>query len=64
MTKKKALEIMGQMIESDIKRKIVTLKTPPNKPDTIRKKGSSNPLVNKGFLKGAIRFIVKKKDQL
>lgn len=63
MTKFQALTIMGQMIEADIKRKIITLKTPPNAPSTIRRKGSENPLVNKGFLGGSIRFVVKTEEQ-
>jgi len=58
-TKGGALEIMGQLIEGDIKRKIITLRSPPNKAATIRRKGSDNPLVNTGLLGGSIRFIVK-----
>lgn len=54
-----ALEIMGQLIESDIKRKIITLRSPANVASTIRKKGSDNPLVDTGLLGGSIRFIVK-----
>ncbi len=59
MTIDDGLAIMGQMIERDIKRKIITLKTPPNASSTIRKKGSENPLVNTGLLGGSIRFKVK-----
>jgi hypothetical protein len=59
MTKPMALEIMGQLIEGDIKQKIVSLRSPPNAPSTIRAKGSDNPLVNTGLLGGSIRFVVK-----
>jgi phage gpG-like protein len=59
MDKAEALEIMGQLIEGDIKRKIITLRSPANKPATIRRKGSSNPLVDTGLLGGSIRYIVK-----
>lgn len=53
-----ALTIMGQKIESDIKSKIISLRSPPNAPSTIRKKGSSNPLVDTGLLGGSIRYVV------
>lgn len=59
LTKHAALDIMGQMIERDIKRKITTLRSPANAPSTIRKKGSDNPLVNTGLLGGSIRYVVK-----
>lgn len=53
-----ALDLLGQKVESDIKRKIVTLKNPPNAAATIRKKKSANPLVNEGTLLGAVRYVV------
>lgn len=53
-----ALTIMGQKIESDIKSKIISLQSPANAPSTIRKKGSSNPLVDTGLLGGSIRYVV------
>lgn len=64
MNKNRALEIMGQLIEGDIKRKIVTLRNPPNAPATVRaKKGEDNPLVNTGLLGGSIRFVVKQEGE-
>lgn len=59
-----ALSLIGQCIESDIKRKITTLRDPPLKPATIqrRKKRSDNPLVNTGHLRASIRYVVKSKD--
>ena len=62
MTKPMALEIMGQLIEGDIKRKIISLRSPPNAPSTIRAKGSDNPLVNTGLLGGSIRFVIKEES--
>lgn len=62
MTKEEALALMGQMIEGDIKRKIITVRTPPNAESTIKRKGSDNPLVNTGLLGGSIRFVVKKEE--
>lgn len=63
MTKRQALEIMGQTIEADIKRKIRTLRTPPNAASTIRRKGTDNPLVNTGLLGGSIRFVIKTENE-
>lgn len=58
--KHQALTLMGQAIESDIKLKIINLKSPANAPSTIRKKGSANPLVNTGLLGQSIRYAVNK----
>lgn len=54
-----ALGRMGLLIESNIKNTIVTLKTPPNKEETKRRKGSDNPLIDTGELLNSIRHIVK-----
>lgn len=56
-----ALSVLGQQIESDIKRTIVTMKEPPLKAATIARKGSSSLLQDKGHLKGGIRYIVKER---
>jgi hypothetical protein len=57
-----ALALMGQQIEADIKRKITTLKDPPNAPSTIKQKGSSNPLIDTGHLRASVRYVVKADD--
>lgn len=54
---KRASEI-GQVAESDVKRKITDIKTPPNSPRTINEKKSSNPLVDTGHLRNSIRYEV------
>jgi hypothetical protein len=56
-----SLNILGLKIESDIKRKITTLRVPPNAPSTIRRKKSSNPLIDTGQLRASIRYLVEKK---
>ena len=56
-----ALQVMGEMIQRDIKRKMRTIKSPPLKPETIRRKGSNQPLIDKGILLGSIRYVVKPK---
>lgn len=53
-----ALELLGMRVEADIKRKLTTLRTPPNAPSTIRRKGSDNPLIDKGHLRNSIRYVV------
>lgn len=58
-SKFQALSILGQIVEGDIKTKIINLKEPPNDPSTIKKKGSENPLVDTGLLGQSIRYIVK-----
>lgn len=55
----RSLGLIGQKVESDIKRRITTLKAPPNAASTIRLKGSSNPLIDTGRLRGSIRYKVE-----
>ena len=43
---RRTLERVGHQLTAEIKKSIVTLRDPPNKPSTIRRKGSSNPLVD------------------
>ena len=58
MTVERALGIVGERVKSDIVNKIITLNTPPNKPQTIKRKGSSNPLIDTGQLKNSITYQV------
>lgn len=58
LDKFQALSLLGQLVEGDIKSQIINLDSPPNAASTIRKKGSANPLVDKDFLGGAIRYAV------
>jgi len=57
---KTALELLGTMAQDDIKRKITTLRTPPNSPRTVEAKGSSNPLIDTGLMRASIRFVIGK----
>ena len=45
---RKALKILGEYMTDKTKRKIKTLREPPNALSTIKKKKSSNPLIDKG----------------
>jgi hypothetical protein len=48
---------LGAWMKAQIQNKIVRLKMPPNAPSTIAKKGSENPLVDKGQLHQSIRHV-------
>ena len=50
---RKALNLMGLQIASDFKRKITILRDPPNSPATIRRKGSTNPLIDTGRMRNS-----------
>lgn len=60
LSARRALTILGFKITSDVKQKIVELKTPPNAPSTIAEKGSSNPLIDTGRLRQSIDFEIGK----
>jgi hypothetical protein len=53
-----ALGRVGAFLAGAIQRKITTLKRPPNAPSTIKKKGSSNPLIDTGAMRQAVGFKV------
>jgi hypothetical protein len=58
-----SLGLLGLMVETDIRRKIRSLKTPPNAQSTIDAKGSDNPLIDTGAMLNSVRYAVKdKKD--
>lgn len=53
-----ALELLGQLAEGKIKKRIVEISEPPNAPSTVSEKGSSNPLIDTGHLRQSIRYEV------
>lgn len=55
------LEQVGNMAVGFVRQKIIDVKTPPNAPSTIKKKGSSNPLVDKGVLGQSVSFLLTDK---
>ena len=57
-----SLDRIGLVISTLIKKKITDLRKPPLKPATIRRKGSSNPLVDTGQMRASIRHVVVEKD--
>lgn len=57
---KTAMEVLGIKAQSDVRRKITTLKEPANAPATIAAKGSSNPLIDEGTMRRLIAYKVTK----
>lgn len=50
---------LGILAQGDIQSEITNLSDPPNSPVTIALKGSSNPLVDNGNLRGAVTYEVE-----
>lgn len=59
---KDALKKLGEMMRSDIVMSITRLKDPPNSPKTIKRKKSSNPLINTGTLRRSVQYNVRRKS--
>lgn len=58
-TPEQAFSLLGERAQADIKQKVISLREPPNDPATIRRKGSSNPLIDTGAMLAAIRYAVR-----
>ena len=54
------LEKLGNIIVGDIQTSITELKDPPNKESTIKKKKSSNPLIDTGLMRKSVSYQVLK----
>lgn len=57
--KLRALRQLGARAQGDIQGEITSLASPPNSPVTIAKKGSSNPLIDTGEMRGSVTYIVE-----
>lgn len=55
-----ALGLIGEFVSDAISQKIVSISDPPNTPETIARKGSSNPLVDTGQMKNSITYEVNR----
>lgn len=53
-TVEKALELLGEYVVGLIRQRIADGIAPPNAPSTIKRKGSSKPLIDSGGLRAAI----------
>lgn len=49
---------LGVVAQGDIQQEITALASPPNSPVTIALKGSSNPLIDTGEMRGAVTYKV------
>lgn len=59
----KFLNLMGQKGADIISQEIIALRTPPNSPVTIARKGSSNPLVDSGDMARSTTWQIRKRDR-
>lgn len=53
------LSKLGTRAQGDIQREITALSSPPNSPVTVALKGSSNPLIDSGEMRGAVTWKVE-----
>lgn len=56
----KSLQTVGVFMVGDIQQEITNTTTPPNAPMTIKKKKSSHPLIDTGFLRASVASRVVK----
>lgn len=59
LTTAQALELLGMKVQGGIQKRIADGIDPENKPSTIKRKGSSTPLIDTGQLRSAISYRVK-----
>ncbi|RDU70416.1 hypothetical protein CQA66_08385 [Helicobacter aurati] len=50
------LDMLGNVIVSDIQESITQLKEPPNKEKTIKEKKSTNPLIDTGLMRKSVTY--------
>lgn len=55
------LSKLGILAQGDIQEEITALSSPPNSPVTIELKGSSNPLIDSGEMRGAVTYKVDRR---
>jgi len=56
ITGKTAMGRIGEYVKGLIQRKITDISSPPNHPTTVERKGSSNPLIDRGQLRMSITW--------
>lgn len=50
---------LGAQAQGDIQKEITSLRSPPNSPVTIARKGSSNPLIDTGAMRQAVTWEIR-----
>ncbi len=58
MTPKRALDLIGIKAVALIRKKIRDLKSPSNKLSTVKRKGSSNPLIDTGQARQTVQHVI------
>ncbi len=58
-TKEQALELLAQKFVGEIQKRIARRIDPPNRPSTVKNKGSDVPLVDKGQLRSGVTYKVE-----
>jgi hypothetical protein len=58
---KDALSLLGSIMVGQLKASIIAMKTPPNAPSTIRKKGFDNPLIDTSHMLNSVDYEVTTK---
>ena len=53
-------EKIGTYVQGEIQESITALREPPNAPETIAQKGSSNPLIDTNHMRGSVTYEVKR----
>ena len=59
-TAQQAMDKIGVWYTGKVKKSITDLRTPPNAPPTVQRKGSSNPLIDTGRTRNSVAHIVRK----
>lgn len=54
-----ALDTIGEDIRNSLQEYMTEVSSPPNHPFTVKSKGSSNPLIDQGRLRGAITYKIE-----
>lgn len=57
VTVKKGLGLIGSAVTRLVQKRLTDIRTPPNAPETIKKKKSSNPLIDTGQLRQSITHV-------
>lgn len=52
----KSLNQVGVLAVGRVQEYMTNLKAPPNKPATVKRKGSSNPLIDEGLMRSSVNY--------
>lgn len=64
LTQNQILEQVGAVAAGYVQQYITDLQEPPNAPSTVKKKGSSNPLIDTGAMRQSVTYkVVKQKPE-